>query len=249
MATAWKLLLVLGAILAALLLGGVLLLLAVFVGPALLSPGWENSQQVYLRNRTGAPLRVELTVPKTAVTVDTVWWGVAGNMDGIGRAAVVNQLVLQGHRHPLAAPVLLPGSADTLVIYRQYNARSGRRFFNPWSNLELWVGRMHQPQPAFNREVAVLEVGALADSVRLQLAVAPDSTLWVATVGTGFRHSDPDESWVSRDGLRPVVSWRDQAGLPHQQPFPTNHWLDTMEQVAARRGQHSYQLTHYVDYQ
>lgn len=227
-----------------------LLVLAVFLISGS-SDEWANDQRVYLRNRTGTPLRVELTVPRAALGVDTVWWGITTHGTALVRAAVVRQLYVPGLELHLTAPVLLSGAADTLVpagFQNEMRYLGNHRTFNLYQNMDLWVTRAKQARPAFSPGVQVLPLPTQPDSVRLILSVAPDSLLWVATVSSGFSHGDPDRSWIGHHGLKPVVNWRDRAGRFHRRPFPTNHWLDAMQQVADQRGRHSYHLTHYVDY-
>lgn len=253
MATAWKLITILLGALSVLVVGGALLLLALFIVPAMLSSGWENEQQVYLRNRTGTPMQVALTVPRAALSVDTVWWGITTSGTAVVRAAVVRELNVPGLHPHLTAPVLLPGAADALVAAGFKNAMSylgKHRTFNWYQNQDsdLWMARTKQARPALGSELQVLPLPTQPDSVRLVFSVAPDSLLWAATVSTGFHHSDPDRHWMGSDGLKSMVSWRDRAGQFHRRPFPTKHWLDAMQRVAAQRGEHSYHLTHYADY-
>ncbi|MGI4885899.1 MAG: hypothetical protein ACRYFR_13145 [Janthinobacterium lividum] len=253
MATAWKILLVLIGSALALYLLGMLLVMAVFVVPAVLGSfdAWENDQQVYLRNRIGTPLQVALTVPRKALGVDTVWWGITTHGTAVVRAAVVRKLYVPGLRPNLTAPALL-GPVDTLVaagfeMQMQYLGK--HRTFNwYYKDMDLWMARAKQPRPALNAAMRVLPLPTQPDSVRLVFSVAPDSLLWAATVNTGFRHSDPDESWIKHDGPNLMVSWRDQTGQLHRQPFPTGYWFDTMQRIADQRGGLDYHLTHYADY-
>lgn len=251
MATLWKVFLTLaGSALALYLLGG-LAVMAVFVVPSILGSfdEWQGGQQVYLRNRTGAPLQVALTVPRTALDVDTVWWGISTNGTAVGRAAVVRKLYVPGLRPHLAPPALF-GTADTLVaagFYYPGKYRTFRWYQNP--NSDLWMARAKQPYPALNSALRALPLFSEPDSVRLVFSVAPDSVLQAASLDMGFRHSDPDKHWIDPEGSKLLVNWRDRAGQVHRQPFPTRHWLDTMERVADQRGKHNYQLTHYADYQ
>jgi hypothetical protein len=254
MATLWKTLLALaGGALALYLLGG-LAVMAVFVVPGILGSfdEWEGRQQVYLRNRTGTPLQVSLTVPRTALSVDTVWWGITTNGTAVVRAAVVRELYVPGLRPHLAAPALF-GAADTLVaagyehsVYYPGKYRAFNWYQNPDS--DLWMDRAKQPYPTLSAAVQVLPLFSEPDSARLVFSVAPDSALCAATLNMGFRHSDPDRHWIAPEGPKLRVNWRDRTGQAYQRPFPTNHWLDTMELVARQRGEHSYQLTHYADY-
>jgi len=251
MATVWKTFLALvGSALALCLL----LVLAVFVVPGILGSfdEWENSQHVYLRNRTGYPLRVALTVPRTALDVDTVWWGITTNGSAVVRSAVVRKLYVPDLRYNLTAPALL-GAADTLVAagFEEQTQYLGKHRTFDWyqnPNSDLWLARASQPYPTLSSAVQVLSLPSRPDSVQLVFSVAPDSVLWAATLRMGFRHNDPDRHWIGHDGPKLMVSWRDRAGQGHRQPFPTNHWLDTMQGVARQRGEHTYLLTHYVDY-
>lgn len=254
MATVWKISLALVGSAVALYLLGVLLVTAVFVAPGVFGSfdEWENSQQVYLRNRTGSPLQVALTVPRTALGVDTVWWGITTNGTAVVRAAVVRELYVPGLRRNLAAPALF-GAADTLVaagfenaVYYPGKYRTFNWYQNPDS--DLWMARARQPYPALSSAVRVLPLPSQPDSVQLVFSVAPDSMLWAATLSMGFRHSDPDRKWIDYDGLKLMVNWRDRAGQVHRRPFSTIHWLDTMQRVARQRGEHDYHLTHYADY-
>jgi len=254
MATVWKIFLALvGSAVALYLLGG-LLVTAVFVVPGVLGSfdEWENSQQVHLRNRTGSPLQVALTVPRTSLGVDTVWWGITTNGTAVVRAAVVRELYVPGLRSHLAAPALF-GAADTLVaagfentVYYPGKYRTFNWYQNPDS--DLWMARAKQPYPTLSSAVQVLPLLSRPDSVQLVFSVPPDSMLWAATLSGGFRHSDPDRHWIGHDGPKMMVNWRDRAGQAHRRRFPTNHWFDTMERVARQRGEHNYQLTHYADY-
>jgi hypothetical protein len=250
MAAAWKIFRVLVISAVALGLVGLVVLIGLLTLGSL--DEWENSQQVYLRNRTGTPLQVALTVPRTALGVDTAWWGITTNGTAVVRAAVVRELNVPGLRRNLAAPALL-GAADKLVaagfeniVYYPGKYRTFNWYQNPDS--DLWMARAEQPRPAFNAELRVLPLPSRSDSVQLVFSVAPDSLLWTATLSAGFRHSDPDKHWLGREGPKLLVSWRDRAGHPQRQLFPTNRWLDSMQRVADRRGEHNYQLTHYADY-
>ncbi|MFD2785697.1 hypothetical protein [Hymenobacter rubripertinctus] len=252
MTTSWKTLGKLAGVVLGLYVAGKLLLVFIVLAFVLVfcTPGWKNDQQVYLRNYTGQPMQVELTVPRSAVTVDTVWWGLAESGSAIGRAIVVKQLVIRGRPYPLKTPLLLPGTADTLLVEEAPGIVKllGYTYFNPWADLPLWTERMSQPIPAFGRGGSIMAVRTPADSLRLQLLLAPDSTFWVATLGAGLRHSDPDESWVTQDFLKPVVSWRDHTGRQHREPFPAGEWLLKMESVQRQRGNVDFHLAHYVDY-
>lgn len=82
-------------------------------------PDAQDSAQttdIYLRNRTAAPLQVHVVAPRAAVQFDTIWWPLAQIPDAIGRAVMLRDgFTVRGlHYRPAERPLVL-GTADTLI--------------------------------------------------------------------------------------------------------------------------------------
>jgi hypothetical protein len=180
--------------------------------PAPILPDWTTTTELYIRNRSADYLYVFLTVARPALRPDTVWWNLGLTPEATGQALVLrDSLVTQGLYYPLAEPVLLPGTADTLidknfdknfdenlprelVHCKQYNSRpsaavqAARYTINP-SELSGTPD-----QRAFGQSLDMYFRQATSDSLHLVLYLAPDSAL--------------------RVGRRRVAYFNAQGGLP-----------------------------------
>jgi hypothetical protein len=251
---AWKkirrVLLVLVAVVVAgkLLIGGAIILLLTLV--SLPDPhrkevqaGPVHSTDLYVRNRTAAPLQLAFTVPRAALRTDTVWWGLQRSALEVGRALVLREVAVPGLH--LAAPALVAGTADTLY----YLSPTDRRMFDPWKNQEQWLARQQQPRPEFAQTVRLQPRWADDDSVTLTLAVAPDSAvLLVRREEVFYPDGAGGETVVTTYAvrLRPVVQWLDGRGRRHTQSAPLAAWLGLV--ALAKRPTQSHHLVRYVEY-
>ncbi|WP_460503356.1 hypothetical protein, partial [Hymenobacter agri] len=190
------------------------------------TPEWSNSESVYVRNQTGQPLHLTLTVARAALQLDTVWWGIDMHSYEYREMGFVQRLTdirADGLQYPppMRLPVLVRNSADTLVreIFRE--RRQDINFPHPWDQ-EPWLTRQEQPQPdtaEWARGVALDPLPGVPDSVRFTFALAPDSTFLVARRSMRLHHSDPDRIEGEDLYLRPVVQWTNARGT-HRQPAP-----------------------------
>jgi hypothetical protein len=233
----------------------VLVVLLIFSLPALLSPEWENRQEVYLCNRTGRPMHVALTVPRRDVALDTVWWGTTIDGNGFGRAVIVRQLSAYELDYRLDQPALVAGSVDTLLAdteqSRHVSGPLGRRqFINTGPNGPRWDERHRQPKPDFKQEIQVRAIPDQPDSLRLVLPVAPDNSLRVAVFGAQVHndHRHHNVPLLEQYALHPVVTWRHQDGQLYRQAFPAGKWMRRMEVLSNERGERNYQMTYYIEY-
>jgi len=210
---------------------------------------WSTTTEVYLRNRTATPLRVMFTVARPVLHPDTIIWGVGLSPQALGVALVqADSLVVEDLRYPLAAPLLLPGTADTVVIAgytgRLPPALRQRRRFNIHANQSNPKRlRSFNAAPLFDLTVRVQRVPGQPDSLRLTLLLAPDSVLRVGRrkiayyLGEGSRFPVIEgEDVPSEIPYRPTyevsspppvyhplamrVQWRDAQGRWQQQRPP-----------------------------
>jgi hypothetical protein len=167
-----------------------ILLVLILIGPNAplelsTAPAWTTTTEVHLRNRTATPLQVMFTVARPALHPDTIIWGVDLSPQALGVALVqVDSLVIEDLRYPLAAPLLLPGTADTVVIAGYAGslppAPRQRRRFNIHANQSNPTRlRSFNAAPIFDPTVRVQRVPGQPDSLRLTLLLAPDSTVRV----------------------------------------------------------------------
>lgn len=243
-------LLVVAAVVAggALLLFGLVCLLLILVSSGdpnreqVIAPTAHRTTELYLRNRTAAPLLLSLRVPRTHLTLDTAWWGLETDAAAVGQAVVVRGSAADVLRPWLRRPVLLAGSADTLVAAAYPGDPSLRhpgphRRFEPGRNLDLWGKRLRQALPVFAEAVRAEPLPGQPDTLRLTVAVAPDSSFLLLRHTEGFYPAEfyPDGASVAgyfepdptlpRFLLRPTVRWQDGRPRPPQQMLPLAQWL------------------------
>lgn len=217
-----------------------------------LGPERTTTTDIYLRNRTAAPMRVVLTVPRSALQPDSVWWPVAISPEAVGQAlALHDSLVAQGLHYPLLAPLLLPGTADTLIDanfdeslpralihHKRYNNRPSthehthRHFISP---------------PESGQAVGLRSVPGAPDSLHLVLALAPGDSLRIARRRVNYFLNETG-MLLAMDGeeapYSPPYSPLD-AAPPRQQPYdgpppycpPTVRvqWIDAQGRVRQQR--------------
>ena len=219
-----------------------------------LGPEWTTTTEIYLRNRTAAPLRVELTMARPALRPDSVWWPVEVSPEAVGQAlALHDSLVAQGIYYLLPAPLLLPGTADTLIDanfdeslpralihHKRYNNRASvyehthRHFISP---------------PDASQAGSLRRVPGAPDSLCLVLALAPGDSLRVARRRTNY-FFDETGTLLAMDGERnpysPPYHPLDATPLywePYNMPYPTSHrpptvrvqWVDGRGHVRQQR--------------
>lgn len=218
--------------------------------------GWHHSQDVFVRNQTSAPLLLTFTLPRSTLEMDTVWWGIAGKDWGIerevGYAVRLTALTADGFRYraPYQLPVLLTGTADTLV---SIDTRSdlGRGYVTRLWDREPWLTRQHQVAPSagdFARGIGLTVRAASPDSVLLTFPLAPDSSFLVARRSLRLHHSDPDQIEGEELLLRPIVRWVNAAGTQVDHHIAAAAALRQLEVAAQLERSNTYQLTHYLNY-
>ena len=218
------------------------------------TPEWSNSESVYVRNQTGQPLRLTLTVARAALQLDTVWWGVATHIYEYREMGFVQRLTdIRAHGlqypAPMRLPVLVRNSADTLVreIFRE--RRRDINFPHPWDQ-EPWLTRQEQPLPdtaEWARGVVLEPLPGVPDSVRFTFALAPDSALLVARRGMRLHHSDPDRIEGEDWRLRPVVQWTNTRGT-HRHLAPVAAAQNLLAATAPTTFGANYSWVHYLNY-
>jgi hypothetical protein len=150
------------------------------------APAQTATTEIYLRNRTSAPMRVVLTVARPALQPDSVWWPVAISPEAVGQAlALHDSLVAQGMYYPLPVPLLLPGTADTLIDKNFDDSLprfllQHKRYNNRPSVYEHTHRHFISPPELGPQEPGLHSVPGAPDSLRLVLDVLPDSSLRVA---------------------------------------------------------------------
>ncbi|RPD47706.1 hypothetical protein DNI29_09680 [Hymenobacter sediminis] len=190
--------------------------------------------EVYLRNRTNAMLSLTLTVPRSSLQLDTVWWGVEIAPEAVGYAMVARNLTLGWIEYPVTAPVLLQGSGDTLVADKPIDlaatGMAGKRpAFYPHRNLSLWKSRLRQYKPAFESTVMLRPLSGKPDSIIVVVKIAPyDSLLLAQEQERPVEVTDPKNAEVGRPideateetisfALLPRVQWTDSLQRAHRQ--------------------------------
>lgn len=219
-----------------------------------MAPAWSTTTELYLRNRTVAPLRVALTVVRPALLPDTVWWPLAISPEAVGQAqAVHDSLVTQGLCYPLPAPLLLPGTADTLsdanfdeslpralIHHKRYNNRVSvhehtyRHFISP---------------PSASQAESLRRVPGAPDSLCLMLTLAPGDSLLVARRQTNYFFNETG-ALLATDGEKvpyaPPYRSLDATPLyrePYEGPYPAPYrpptvrvqWVDGRGRVRQQR--------------
>jgi len=154
------------------------------------------------------------TVARPALHPDTIIWGIDLSPQALGVALVqADSLVIEDLRYPLAAPLLLPSTADTVVIAGYTGslppALRHRRRFNIQANQPNPQRlRSFNAAPIFDPTVQVQRVPGQPDSLRLTLLLAPDSTLRVGRRTIAY---------YPGEGSRfPVIEGDD---VPHEIPY------------------------------
>ncbi|GGG47923.1 hypothetical protein GCM10011378_25110 [Hymenobacter glacieicola] len=190
--------------------------------------------EVYFRNRTNAMLSLALTVPRSSLQLDTVWWGVEIAPEAVGYAMVARHLTLGWVEYPVTAPVLLQGSGDTLVADKPIDlaatGMAGKRpAFYPHRNLPLWKSRLRQYKPAFESTVTLRPLSGKLDSIIVVVKIAPYDSLLLAqeqerpvevTEPKNVKEGRPVDEAVEETisfALLPRVQWTDSLQRAHRQ--------------------------------
>lgn len=218
------------------------------------TPEWSNSESVYVRNQTGQPLQLTLTVARAALQFDTVWWGIdmhSYEYREMGFAQRLTGIQTDGLRYPdpVQLPVLVRNSADTLVREIFGERRRDLYFPHPWDR-EPWPTRRQQPPPdtaEWARGVALAPLPGVPDSVRFTFALAPDSAFLVARRSLRLHHSDPDRIEGEDLRLRPSVQWTNARGT-HRQPALVAAAQNLLRATAPTAYGANYHWVHYLNY-
>ena len=214
-------------------------------------PAWSTTTELYLRNRTAAPLRVMLTVASLALLPDTVWWPLAISPEAVGQAlALHDSLVAQGLHYPLPAPLLMPGTADTLIDAnfdeRLPRALIHHKRYNNRASVHEHTDRHFISPPDAGQAGSLRRVPGAPDSLCLVLALAPGDSLRVARRRTNY-FFDETGTLVAMDGEREPYSppyhpldgtplYRELYNTPSYRP-PTVRvqWVDGRGRVRQQR--------------
>ena len=242
-----------------LLLGSVATCL-ILIGVSLPNPnaraivGVESSTETYLRNQTGAPLFITLTLPRSSLRLDTVWWGINSAPEAVGRAVVARHVFLACAGSTIPGPMLLEGSGDTLVADRPLDlAATGlmgkRKRYYPHQNVPLWTERLRQYQPAFSPSIRLRQLPHQPDSLRLTVAVAPQEAFMLAKTTRWLGQAPALARADSRPpcALAARVRWTDSLGRvqTHRVIFPDSSHLYTSEKDSTLG---NYTQRRYLDY-
>jgi hypothetical protein len=217
-------------------------------------PAWSTTTELYLRNRTATPLRVVLTVARPALLPDTVWWPLAISPEAVGQAlALHDSLAAHGLLYPLPAPLLLPGTADTLIDANFDDslprALIHHKRYNNRASVHEHTHRQFISPPDAGQAGNLRRVPGAPDSLRLVLALAPGDSLRVARRRTNY-FFDETGTLLATDGEKEPYSppyhpldatppYRE----PYDMPYPTScrpptmwvQWVDGRGRVRQQR--------------
>lgn len=215
-------------------------------------PAWSTTTELYLRNRTATPLRVALTVARPALLPDTVWWPLAISPEAVGQAlALHDSLAAHGLHYPLPAPLLLPGTADTLIDANFDDslprALIHHKRYNNRASVHEHTHRQFISPPDAGQAGRLRRVPGAPDSLRLVLA--PGDSLRVARRRTNY-FFDETGTLLAMDGEKEPYSppyhpldatppYRE----PYDMPYPTScrpptmwvQWVDGRGRVRQQR--------------
>ncbi|MGI4762435.1 MAG: hypothetical protein ACRYF0_17120 [Janthinobacterium lividum] len=217
-------------------------------------PAWTTTTEVYLRNRTAAPLRVALTVARPAAAPDSVWWPLELSPEAVGQAlALRDSLVIQGLHYPLPTPLLLPGTADTLIDANFDDslprALIHHKRYNNRPSVYMHTHRHFISPPELDPAVRLRNVPGAPDSLRLVLALTPGDSLRVARRRTSYFFNETGRL-LATDGenmpysppyspLDATPPYREPYDRPYPAPYrpPTVRlqWVDAWGRVRRQR--------------
>jgi hypothetical protein len=208
-----------------------------------------QTTDLYLRNRTAAPLQVRVAVPRAEVQFDSIWWPLPNIPDAIGRAVMLREGLAVGGLRYRAGRTLVLGSVDTLIDVHYPSplprALAHCRRIDIRYSPELAHNRAKNGDPNYERVARVQRLPARAKSLLLTLYLAPGDTLALGhrTVGTG------PVDWAPRaeppgNAAPPaiVVQWQDAQGHRHEHRPRLADWGAAAPPVGSQRVQH------YLDY-
>ncbi|WP_426492602.1 hypothetical protein [Hymenobacter sp. 102] len=227
----------------------------------------QSISEVYLRNLTNAELVMTLKIPRSSVQIDTVWWGVEIAPEAVGRAVVGHYLSPERAEDPFKAPILLQGSADTLVADKLIDlpatGRVGKREkFYPHQNLPLWKERVRQYKPAFEPRMLIQPFSGQPDSVTMVVRVTSRSTFLLAweerTATRDVSVENPDRDVPAGSEvyekttsftLLPSVRWRDSLHHSHKRRVTSSDIQKARKTQPVRDSTEQNKLIYYLDYQ
>ncbi|HEX8426325.1 hypothetical protein [Hymenobacter sp.] len=229
----------------------------------------ETTSEVYLRNRTDSVLFLMVTVSRSSLQMDTVWWGINVAPEAVGRAvaAVAPYLTLGKIVYPLTAPILLQDSGDTLVADKPIDlpatGQVGKhKLFYPHRNLPLWKERVRQFKPAFEPTMIIQPFSGQPDSVVIIVRVTSYGTFLLAReekritktveledVNANGRKDTLIDEQTTFSALLPKVRWTDS--LHHSRKlYITLADIKKARTTQAIHDSAEYnKLTYYLDYQ
>lgn len=224
------------------------------------------SSDVYLRNRNDSVFFLTLTVPRSSLQIDTVWWGVQVAPEAVGWAvaAVAPSLILANTVYPLTGPVLLQGSGDTLVADKPIDLPATglvgkRKLFYPHRNLPLWKERVRQFKPVFEPTMVIQPFAGQPDSVVMIVRLASDGTFLLAREEKRTMRRVELED-VNEDGridtlvvtayaLLPTVRWTDSLQHSHNRRVTSADIQKARATRPIRDSAEPNKLIYYLDYQ
>lgn len=234
----------------------------IFVVRSCQAPLFNHTVEVYLRNKSNAPLRVSFMVPKRDVVIDTIWER-GGQETGnyvIG-AYIIQRPRLQAFRFEWGSGrIAIEGLADT--VFRSSRRTLDTAYFNP--NHKRREDGIHPANPRFlalNDKADAFQQpsdpgppikmeGFKQDSIRLTLRIAPNGSLLVASKSEAFHASDPSYISMSDFALAPAnVEWVTSAGAVVHKALPARARLETLLKTAPDpETTKFYHYIHYIEY-
>lgn len=257
-------------------LGGIIIFVfLIFLIRSCYAPLYDHTVEVYLRNKSEAPLSVSFVAPKKDVLLDTIWWlGGKQREENEVDPYMVRGLFLDTRRlsfgeifTPYNESLLIKGSTDTVYYSRRqipkivYTKRgsAGVDSLAPNPDFLKWKNKMtppsQLPQALYSYLVPyahpplILEQFA-ADSVRFTFQVLAQDSLLVASKSEAFHASDP--SYVSSSDFAlnsAIVQWKTLAGKDVHMRLPAKARLETLLKSAPDpKSTKFYYYIHYIDY-
>jgi len=210
-----------------------------------------RTNDLYLRNRTTAPLQVRVVVARPAVQFDSIWWPLPQVPDAIGRAVLLRDSLAVGGLRYRAGGTLVLGTLDTLIDVHYPSplphALAHCRRIDIRYSPELAHSQVNYGGPNYERIMRVQRLPARPGSLRLTLYLEPGDTLalghYRALADTTAR---PPGSEVLAATTPPAieVQWQDAQGRRHRHRPRLAGWQAALAAPAAG----PQRVQHYLDY-
>lgn len=215
---------------------------------------WTRTTDIYLRNRTAAPLQVHVVAARAAVQFDSIWWPLPQIPDAIGRAVMLRDgFAVRGLHYQPAGRTLVLGTVDTLIDVHYPSplprALAHCRRIDIRYSTELATNRFKSGDPDFVRVMRVRRLPAQPDSLHLTLYLEPGDTLALGHRRVGYDTSDlPPAAMAQENEVPPPigVQWQDAQHHLHQHRPRLAGWLRVPTPTAPPTGRQ--RVRHYLDY-